>query len=354
MIRSCIAVLLFLFAGVCSAGAPSQPIHEEKFVTIGGIEQWITIRGARRDNPVILFLHGGPGNTMNPYAEAIYGAWEKDFTLVQWDQRGAGRTFGRNHGLEGPLAQRWTEDDYNAPGQLTIEAMAQDGIEVANYLIAHLHTRKVILFGGSWSSILGVHMAKQRPDLFHAYIGTGQIVNYRENQLATYRKLLAMAAAAGDTQTVATLEVMGAPPWANPRNFGIMRRATRVYEAKTATAPSKAWWTPAPLYATQDMQTDYTSGEDFSFIQFVGLKGNGMFSQVDLEKLGLKFEVPVFLLQGTEDLVTMPEVAKRYFDHIVAPQKEFILLPAVGHDPNAAMVGAQLKLLNERVRPLVH
>lgn len=348
---ACLASLVLLSAGA-HAKCATSPVHEEKFVLIGGIEQWITIRGERCDNPVILFLHGGPGNTLNPYAQALYGAWEKDFTLVQWDQRGAGRTFGRNHGLEGPAAQRWTEDDFAAPGQLTIEGMAQDGIEVAQYLAARLGVRKVILFGGSWSSILAVHMAKRRPDLFHAYVGTGQIVNCLDNELATHRKLLQLARAAGDLKTVSALEAMGAPPWENPRNFGIMRRATRVYEAKTTTAPPRAWWTPAPLYATREMEADYTGGEDFSFIQFVGLKGNGMFSTVALEQLGPDFALPVFLLQGAEDLVTVPEIARRYFDAIVAPQKAFILLPAVGHDPNTAMVDAQFKVLVERVRPL--
>ena len=87
-------------------------------------------------------------------------------------------------------------------------------------------------------------------------------------------------------------------------------------------------------------------------VRFVGVNGKGMFSRVDLPALGTQFSIPVFFVQGSEDLVTLPEVAKRYFDSVTAPQKEFILLPQTGHDPNAAMVEAQYSLLKKRIVPL--
>ncbi len=107
----------------------------------------------------------------------------------------------------------------------------------------------------------------------------------------------------------------------HPRAFGIVRKATRIYEAKTATAPPKSWWNPAALYATPEAQLDYEAGEEYSFLQFVGFKGNGMLSTIDLHKLGADFDIPVFLLQGTEDLVTTPAIAKRYFDDITRRRK---------------------------------
>ena len=317
----------------------TQKIDEQKFVAIGGIEQWITISGTRCENPVVLVLHGGPGNTMSPYANNLYGVWEKEFTLVQWDQPGAGRTFGRNPGT--------------AESALTIERMTQDGVDLAAYLVQYLNKKKIILVGGSWGSVLGVHMAKSRPDLFHAYIGTGQLVSHKENLEASVRKVLALAQAAGDAKTMAAIEALGPPPWTNPRSFGILRRATRVYEAKTSTPAPKAWWVPSPLYTTPAAEVSYESGEDYSYLQFVGLKGNGMLSKVDLPRLGLKFDLPVFLVQGSEDLVTTAEVAKRYFESIVAPQKEYVLLPNTGHDPNVAMIDAQYNILKNRIVPLV-
>jgi pimeloyl-ACP methyl ester carboxylesterase len=229
--------------------------------------------------------------------------------------------------------------------------MARDGIEVATYITRHLHKEKVILLGGSWGSVLAVHMVKARPDLFHAYIGTGQVVESVENQAATYAKVMTLARAAADIKTLATLESLGAPPWTNPRNLGVLRRITRLYEKQAADPAPSFWWVPALQYATPQEQADYETGEEFSYLQFVGVNGNGMFSKVDLWKLGSAFDVPVFLLHGAEDLVSAPEVAKRYYDSLSAPEKAFVLLPQTGHDPNERMIDAEYNVLRARVVP---
>lgn len=349
--RVCLASLLAL--GSCLAAAQTvQPIgsgpvacqpgqrkiNEEGFVKIGGIEQWVTIKGEDCANPVILFVHGGPGNPNTVFANLPYTAWENDFTLVQWDQRGAGQTFARNPA---------TADE-----TLTIERMAQDGTEIAAWAAAHLKTNKVILFGGSWGSALSVHMAKARPDLFVAYVGTGQLIS-RENMLASYRKVLASARAAGDARTVSALEALGEPPWANPRNPGITRRAGRAIEATNTQPAPKAWWALAPRYESAKAQAQYEAGEEYSWIQFVGMKGQGMMSALDLPKLGMDFKIPVFMIQGEKDTMTVPDMAKRYFDAISAPRKEYFSLPNTGHDPNPEMIEAQYMVLKTRVLPLL-
>jgi len=293
--------------GAAFCTTPGEAVHEELFVRIGGIEQWVTIKGERCSNPIVLFLHGGPGNPMSPYSDPIYGAWARDFTLVQWDQRGAGRTFGRHRpGEESPL---------------TPEQMARDGVELAAYLARTLGQKKIILLGGSWGSALGVHMVKARPELFHAYLGAGQIVRYAENQASSYSKLQALVTEASDAETLSALQALGPPPWSNPRGFGTVRRATRRYEAKVTTAPPASWWKRPSAYATPEQLADDEAGEDYSYLQFVGLKGDGMFSRIDLPALGTRFEVPMYFVQGAEDLVTTAEVAKRYFDSIEAPAK---------------------------------
>jgi pimeloyl-ACP methyl ester carboxylesterase len=346
---SATAALALLILPAPAAGEPARhmpaqspcqgrgPVDEAGFVALGGIEQWVTIRGSSCANPVVLFLHGGPGNPLSPYGGRIYAAWEKDFTLVQWDQRGAGRTFGRN----GP------------PAALTIARMTEDGVALSDYLRRRLGKDRIILVGGSWGSVLAVHMARSRPDLFHAYVGAGQLVNYRENQAASYERLLALARAADDRATLAEIEALGPPPWTDPRDSGILRRATRSYERQATVAAPAGWWTPSPAYADPATAAALEAGDDFSYLQFVGAAGDGMAAAIDLPGLGLDFAIPVFLVQGAEDLVTVPAVARRYFDSIAAPQKEFRLLAATGHDPNQAMVDAQYDLLKNRVLPLV-
>ena len=214
---------------------------------IGGIEQWITIKGESCANPVILFIHGGPGNTLSPYADNVFGSWQKHYTLVQWDQRGAGRTYARNPPREGST--------------LTIDRMRDDGLEVAEYVIRRLGRKKVIVVGGSWGSVLGVHMVKSRPDLFQAYVGFAQVVSNPENQAAAYEKVIALARASGDRATVTTLDALGSPPWKDPRSYGIFRRATRVYEAKTTDAAPASWWVRRPEYRhTRDARELYGRG----------------------------------------------------------------------------------------------
>lgn len=134
-------------------------IVEERFIKIGGIDQWVTIRGEDRHNPVLFFVHGGPGSTCSIFAPLLR-PWEKDFTLVQWDQRGAGKTFRKN-GKTGS-------------GTLTFDRLTRDGIEIAEFLREHLGQEKIILVGSSAGSITGTTMVKSRPDLFSAYVGTDQ------------------------------------------------------------------------------------------------------------------------------------------------------------------------------------
>lgn len=326
-------------SGVSGCATGDEPIETEGYVPIGGIEQWITVSGARCGNPIVLFVHGGPGNPMSPYAAAVYGAWRDEFTLVQWDQRGAGRTFARH-----PL----TEDM-----PLTLDRMSQDGIAVAEHLVRQYGQRKVIVLGSSWGSALGVHMVKARPDLFHAYVGTGQLVERMANLKASVDGVRARAVEAGDAEVVAALEALGAPPWSNPRHFGALRRLTRKYEATSSKPAPKGWWVAAPAYATADALAAYEAGEEYSYLQFVGMSGDGMLAHVDLPALGSDFEVPMYLLQGQHDLVTTADVARGWLETIDAPAKAFVVIPETGHDPNEAMVAAQREVLRTRVLPAV-
>lgn len=321
-----------------ACASPSQAIDEEGFVSIGGIEQWVTVKGDSCANPIILFLHGGPGNPLSAYSDDVYGAWTDSFTLVQWDQRGSGMTYGRSPPESGAT--------------LTIKQLADDGAELAAYLAGRFDKPKVILWGSSWGSILGVHMVKSHPELFYAYLGQSQGVSYRENQTESYAKLLGLVHAASDSASLAVLEGVGAPPWTDPRSFGKVRRVVRHYESKVAMPPPEHWWKRSAKYATPKVLADYEAGEEFSFLAFVGLKGDGMFSTVDLPSLGAEFAIPMFFVHGAQDLLSTPEVAQRYYDSLKAPQKDFILVRNAGHDTNQEMVDAQYKVLVQHIMPL--
>ncbi len=323
----------------CARDAQDRALHEHAYVPIGGIEQWITIDGADCANPVILFVHGGPGNPLSPLMDTLYGTWRKSFTIATWDQRLSGRTYARNE----PVVEL-TEERLDAT-MLTIDQLVSDGIEVAEHLRRKLGKRKIILTGSSWGSVLGVHMAHQRPDLFHAYVGVAQLVNARDNVSASYSATLDTARGKQDADAIATLEKLGPPPWTNPRNFGQMRRIIRKYENETTSPAPKLEF--AAEYSSDADMAAYEAGEEISFIKYLGLKGDGMAAKVDLPALGGKYALPMLFVQGEEDLLTRAAVTRAFVDSLQAPHKKLVMVPGAGHDPNFALIEAHFRVLAE-------
>ncbi|MFG6432767.1 alpha/beta fold hydrolase [Roseateles sp. LYH14W] len=330
-------------APACEAQSKDRAVREQAFVPLNGIPQWLTITGQDCRNPVLLFIHGGPGNPNTPFADTLYGAWAKDFTLVQWDQRGAGRTYGRN------LPVRELEPAEFASTPLTLELMAADGIAVAEYLQQRLGHAKVILTGSSWGSALAVEMAHLRPELFHAYVGVAQLVGPADLS-ASHALALQRARELGDQPALATLQAIGPPPWQDPRSFGKLRRMLRGYEAQRSDAGPA--WKPAADYAGPQDAAAYEAGEEFSFLKFVGFKGDGMLWRLDLIGQRTRLQLPVFLVQGEQDLLTPPAVTRAWFDRIEAPHKKLVTVPRAGHDPNGPLLDAQFQVLKTEVLPL--
>src|SRR5215472_1203600 len=179
--HNCFTILvggLLLWAIAATAAASEKaptPIDQSSFVSLGGLDQWISIRGEDRRNPVLLVVHGGPGEAQWPMAEK-YKPWEKLFTVVQWDQRGTGHTYGR-YGEKTP--------------DVTLDRMARDGVELAAYLCRELGKRKIIVLGHSWGSLVAVHMVQLKPELFAAYVGTGQVSSWEAVVNTQFKLLLA-------------------------------------------------------------------------------------------------------------------------------------------------------------------
>jgi len=290
---------------------PAKGVDEASYVSIGGIEQWVTIRGDDRSNPVLLFLHGGPGDVTNPWSFAMFAPWEAHFTVVQWDQRGAGRTLGKS----GPSV---------AP-TMTLDRMTQDGVELTEYLCKHLGKRKVILVAHSFGTILGLRMSQQRPDLFFAYVGTGQVADETQNYAAAYDALLKKAQATGNQPALDELKSVGAPPYANGWGYQVQRKWSNRFEgADRFLAGTLGLALVAPGNSARDIN-DSVEGQIFS--------GEHLVPQTQSEtmkELGLKFSIPIFFFEGTEDFTTPTELVRKYLEAIQAPRKEFVAIPG-GH-----------------------
>jgi pimeloyl-ACP methyl ester carboxylesterase len=300
------------------------------FVEIGGIRQWIEFAEPNGDHPTLLYLHGGPGASSR-FAAAAWRNWEEHFTVVHWDQRGAGRTFGEN-GEAGC-------------GALTIDRMVEDGLEVVEFLRSRLNCEKVVLMGHSWGSVLAIHMIKRRSDLFSAYVGTGQLVNVRENEACNYRRQLAQALRRKDEHAHRALVELGPPPYHDRAAVGKLHElADRLADGDGDPVTPM----PRPLdpqFTAADRETLMRS------VQFSRLRLFTELTEVDLPSLGLRFDIPIFFFQGMEDQQTSAELAEAYFNDISAPHKEFVRFEGCHHFVVFNRPDALLRELVARVLP---
>lgn len=310
-------------------------ISESSYVTIGGIEQWVTIHGQDRDNPVLLFLHGGPGDVTNSWSFILFAPWEKHFTVVQWDERGAGRTLRKNGAGIAPT--------------ITINRMAQDGIELAEYLRKHLHKEKIIVVAHSFGSILGVRMVRARPELFSAYVGTGQVSDFPvKNYTATYDALLKKAKALGDPRAIEELSRIGPPPYDSGEGYRVQWRWANAFEgASQVIYGTLGLALFSPGYSVQDIN-DSGDGQMLSAERLVPQT-----QSIGPAELGLEFTIPMFVFQGEEDFTTSTALAQHYVETIKAARKEFVAIKGGGHFAVFMRANQFLQELVTRVRPLV-
>ncbi|MBB3126467.1 pimeloyl-ACP methyl ester carboxylesterase [Paenibacillus rhizosphaerae] len=310
-----------------------EGIAESGFVRIGGIEQWVTVRGENRRNPVLLLVHGGPGSVYSIFSPLLR-SWEKDFTIVQWDQRGAGKTFRRN-GKQGS-------------GSLTFDRLAKDGIELSEYLCGKLQQTKLILVGSSAGSLTGIMMAARRPDLYHAYVGTDQ--NAPDPEHVGHRLLLEAFRTTGNRKGAELLERMGNDPssW-NSRDIDARNRLM-VKAIRGVPNMITDLIMPSMLSSPEHTMRDMT--DMFKGMKFSAEALHEDMVRFNFEKIGYRFELPVFIVQGDSDFITPTATAKAYYDRIDAPDKEFVLIHQAGHLACFSRPEQFFGMLQKKVRPL--
>jgi pimeloyl-ACP methyl ester carboxylesterase len=304
-------------------------IQESGFVRIGSIDQWVQIRGEHRGNPVLLFVHGGPGFAMSPLTP-VFREWEGEFTVVQWDQRDAGRTFSRN-----------------GPQPLSMDQVTRDGLQVADYLRHRLGQPKIIVLGHSWGSAIALNMIHRRPDLFSAYVGTGQMVDKEAQEADSYGMVLARALAGSNRTAVAELNHVGPPPYRTLNDLLVQRKWLGVYDTPAERDLFKVM---APLVAFapgQSLKAAYDYNAAPKVAQAAVYDENARF---DARMLGLIYDVPIFVFEGDQDILTPFGPTQRWLDQIQAPQKVFAVLAGGGHDAVLTMPRAFLAELKARVR----
>jgi pimeloyl-ACP methyl ester carboxylesterase len=323
----------------------AMPIDEGEFVNVNGYQQWIAIRGRDVRNPVLLFLNGGPGLGTASTAP-LFEDWEKDFTMVLWDQPAGGGTSVKG------------QETGKGDGPLTIKRYVDDALTVAEWARGRLHKRQIALFGISWGTLLGLEMIHRRPDLFFAYAGTSQVVGPRGATVG-YEMALKAARERGDAKAVEALQKVGPPPYARFEDF-ITRQSYVV--------PPGQPMTPAEKARTADMMKAFAAGPppDARYVAYhqvpPGYDGVKVFLDTqrqlfqetwawDAHHLGTSFKVPVFIFQGDNDINTPYVVAKDYFNEITAPKKAFETIAGASHN-TMPFHDELLALLERYVLPL--
>jgi pimeloyl-ACP methyl ester carboxylesterase len=311
-------------------------------VRIGGIDQWIEVRGQNVNNPILLFIHGGPGVAFMSLAGAFQGPWEKNFTVVQWDQRGAGKTYTSNN-VE--LMRR----------TMNVPQMEQDTLEVVNYLRNRFKREKIFVVGHSWGSLLGLWLAHEHPELVYAYVGTGQAVNMKRNEEVAYQDTLQQARARNNEQAIKELESIAPYPPANG-DFEISQTERKWADKLLGLPPSSSGFLNVRRLLTDVVSApEYSLADDYSFIH----GQTSLFSvkillpeamKVDLTKLGPDFRVPIFFFEGKDDQYCRPSLIWEYTQTINAPEKEFIWFENSGHFP---FFEEQQKFSNELVQKVL-
>jgi pimeloyl-ACP methyl ester carboxylesterase len=314
-------VVVALVAGLVRP-ASTEPISGEDSVAelvdvrIGGHDQSILLRGASAGAPVLLFLEGGPGGTAIGRIRNSGGSLEQDFVVAVWDQRGTGKS----------------SDTLEPTSTLTLEQMVEDTLAVTDYLRERFDQSKIYVVGSSWGTTLGVLAAQRAPEKFHAYVGTGQMVDQFETDELMYAESLADARARGDDDAAEELRRLGPPPYEDTLSYPV------------AIASNPKW-------VDFEHGADYEPSSEYPASLFVGeyalieqLRGMGaiadtfdvlypQLADTDFRVQVPRLDVPVFVVQGEHEASGRSTLARAWFEGLSAPTKEYVVFDRSGHTP---------------------
>ncbi|MGO4919074.1 alpha/beta fold hydrolase [Maribacter spongiicola] len=294
----------------------TNSIAMHKNMMINGVPQRITIRGKDKNNPVLLIVHGGPGAPILPVIYKLTGVDLEDlFTVCYWDQRGAGLAY----------------NDSIPNSSITLSNIIDDGLQLSKYLKETFNKDKIYIEGLSWGTAVAAYMVQKKPELYHAYIGSGLMANQSLSEELSYDFAMSEAEKYNDTLSITQLKQIGRPPYSNNVN----NTATEAFEIERSIVMK---------YAPLQLDTNYSFLKDMfmdngltfkeKFTDMLNSPESYYPASKILESTAIdmnlmrdipEFKVPVYIFQGDNDHFTETSVAKAYFDSIVAPSKKWFL-----------------------------
>lgn len=329
---------------VAADGAPIPgSIAEIATIPLGGQDHTVLIRAADPDKPVLLYLSGGPGQSDLALSRVLAGGWVNDFVFVDLDQRGNGRSYPA----------------IDPVSSMTLDQAINDVIELTGYLCERFDEQKIYVMGESWGTILGVLAAERRPDLYHAFIGSGQMVNVLETDRRFYDDLVAYADRTGDAALAANLRDAGPPPyrdfpWTNSQVLGWYDLLYRPYEVsagsieRSSAANVGPWGLLGSEYAFVDKANVLRGLVDTFAVLYPQLY------DVDLRTEAARLEVPVWVLDGAAEIDARRDLAIEWFAALDAPSKQLITYEDAAHSVAFEQADAVQQLLTDTIVPATY
>lgn len=323
-------LLLLIFILINSHGKASPFLSKDgktvagsiaviKTVNINGLNQRMIIRGRDSTKPVLLYLHGGPGDPEFPFVRHFNSAIEDLFVVCYWDQRGAGLSYSKDI----------------PPETMTLSQFVDDAGTVSEYLIRRFNCKKIYLLGHSWGTLLGSFTVKKYPEYYNAFIAVGQVGDQQQAEKISYDFVLTRARELKDRKAIRTLEEIGPPPYPDPKVAIEKMIKERKYVIRYGGAIKRGNFYPQAIkpilicseYSFMD-KINYLKGMKFSkdFLWDVIMKSN-LFREIPAQ------QIPIYIMQGTSDYETSYSVAKEYFDILQAPVKKFFTFENSAHSP---------------------
>ncbi len=326
-----IRLLGFLFLALClqacstrteifketSGVIATESIAQLAPITLGGSEQWLLVRGVNKNNPVLLFLHGGPGSPYIGLANAFQSELEKHFVVVQWDQRGSGKSFPNT-----------------SASSMTVAQFEADTHELVLWLRQRFQRDKIYLLGHSWGTYLGLAEAQQHPENLYAYIGTGQMIDLVQQEQLSHNFVTERAKVEHNEKALKQLSEIGDPPYKNTvqgmnTKYSLLWEYGGMLEGETGPYPFVMAMLKAKEYSLLDISR-FVRGMSFSLEQLANNEGEN-FWRLKAPDPTIGFQVPVYFITGEHDHVTPLVLIDAYVSALKAPQKGSFVLPNAGH-----------------------
>lgn len=314
-------------------------VQENYEVKIGGIKQWVYVRGQNRENPIILFVHGGPASPMSPLSWMFQRPIEEYFTVVNWDQRASGKTF-----LEA--------DPESIGDSIKIDQYVDDAIELASYLAKRYQKNKVILVGHSWGTVIGMKAALKRPDLFYAYVGIGQVINSVDNERISFEYAMSQTQKLGNVAGLKELQSIFPYPGNTPltrERIIIARKWAQFYGGLSAFRSDSKYYFYGPLLSPEYSPTDVDAIDEGNKATLGRILPE--FMAVDFKNVK-KFPIPIVMFMGRHDYTTPTAPTDDWLSKLRAPFKKGVWFENSAHLIPFEEPGKMLISLVQDVRPL--